>query len=146
MSLKDRQRSVSNRKRLFWLLTVLLSAFIFCWHYFIKNSISIKCLFKSSSAVYDTRSDTLTQRQFIKLFQIGLEKITYKIPYKEKPEVTVIRKSPDAHLVIVEEIYSDHFIVRKTDAEDFTGDDYEWIAKGSPLYPLKEKRTLKDFN
>jgi len=50
----------------------------------------------------------------------------------------VIRKSPDAHVVHIEEINPDYFIVRKTDAGDFTGDDYEWIATGNPLYPPEE--------
>jgi len=138
MELKIRQRNVSNLKRLFWLLAVFCCVFTFCWHHFIKNSISIKCLFKSSSSVYDSQNDILIQREFFKLYEIGTEKITYKIPYKQKPEIAVIRKSPDAHVVHIEEINPDYFIVRKTDAGDFTGDDYEWIATGNPLYPPEE--------
>jgi len=97
----------------------------------------MKCLFKSSTYLYDSQNDTLTQSGLFKHFKTGTKKITYKYPYKQKPEIHVIRKSPDAHIVIVEEVYSDHVIVRKMADGGFTGDDYEWTAKGKPLYPPK---------
>ncbi|MCG8688811.1 MAG: hypothetical protein MI892_28335 [Desulfobacterales bacterium] len=102
------------------------------------NSISMKCLFESESFIYDSQNDTLTERRFFKLFETGTKKIFYSHRYQQKPEVVVMRKSPDAHLVVVEEIYSDHAVLRKTDAGDFTGDDYEWIVTGRPLYPPKK--------
>lgn len=138
MKSKISKYNASNNKKLLWVTAAFLCVIVFLWIHYLRDNISIKCLFKSSTFVYDSQNNVLIQKGFVKIFETGKKKITYKIPYNEKPEIAVIRKSPDAHLVTVEDVYSDHVIVRKTDSNDFTGDDYEWIATGNPRYPPEE--------
>ncbi len=135
MNLKTGQFSSSNGKRLLWITALIFCLVGFFWQYYLVNNISIQCVLESSTAVYDPQNDMLTQQGFFKFCLTGTKKIIYDHPYAYKPQVVVTRKSPDALPVNVERVHFDHVVVRKEVTGGFTGDDYEWMATGRPLYP-----------